>query len=136
MSAVILLPELYALGLTASSDISFPKTLTQYFSVVTVLNRQLANTEVCIGLEHLPNIYCGVAVFLLYPLYIFNRKISAREKIAKSVLLFVFIFAFSFNIPNFIWLPLPEFTSGKAVICLHLHTAHHVLRRIQGYEGL
>ena len=57
----------------------------------------------CIGLEHLPNIYCGVAVFLLYPLYIFNRKISAREKIAKSVLLFVFIFAFSFNIPNFIW---------------------------------
>ena len=103
MSAVILLPELYALGLTASSDISFPKTLTQYFSVVTVLNRQLANTEVCIGLEHLPNIYCGVAVFLLYPLYIFNRKISAREKIAKSVLLFVFIFAFSFNIPNFIW---------------------------------
>ena len=103
LSAAILLPELYALGLTASSDISFPKTLTQYFSVVTVLNRQLANTEVCIGLEHLPNIYCGVAVFLLYPLYIFNRKISLREKIAKSLLLFVFIFAFSFNIPNFIW---------------------------------
>lgn len=103
LSAAILLPELYALGLTASSDISFPKTLTQYFSVITVLNRQLANTEVCIGLEHLPNIYCGVAVFLLYPLYIFNKKISLREKIAKSILLFVFIFAFSFNIPNFIW---------------------------------
>lgn len=103
LSAVILLPELYALGLTASSDISFPKTLTQYFSVVTVLNRQLADTEVCIGLEHLPNIYCGVAVFLLYPLYIFNKKIQIREKIAKSVLLFIFIFAFSFNIPNFIW---------------------------------
>lgn len=103
LSAAILLPELYALGLTASSDISFPKMLTQYFSVVTVLNRQLANTEVCIGLEHLPNVYCGVAVFLLYPLYIFNKKISLREKIAKSILLFVFIFAFSFNIPNFIW---------------------------------
>ncbi len=103
LSAAILLPELYALGLTASSDISFPKTLTQYFSVVTVLNRQLANTEVCIGLEHLPNVYCGIAVFLLYPLYIFNKKISLREKIAKSILLFVFIFAFSFNIPNFIW---------------------------------
>lgn len=103
LSAVILLPELYALGLTASSDISFPKTLTQYFSVVTVLNRQLADTSVCIGLEHLPNIYCGVAVFLLYPLYIFNKKIKIREKIAKSVLLFIFIFAFSFNIPNFIW---------------------------------
>lgn len=44
------------------------------FSVVTVLNRQLANTEVCIGLEHLPNIYCGVAVFLLYPLYILTGK--------------------------------------------------------------
>lgn len=103
LAAVILLPELYALGLTASSDFNFPKTLTQYFSMVTVLARHLANTEVCIGLEHLPNIYCSVAVFLLYPLYIFNKKISAREKAAKTVLLFVFIFAFSFNIPNFIW---------------------------------
>lgn len=103
LAAGILLPEVYALGLTASSSFSFPKTLTQYFSMVTVLNRQLANTPVCIGLEHLPNIYCGVAVFFLFPLYIFNKKISAKEKAAKCVLLFIFIFAFSYNIPNFIW---------------------------------
>ena len=70
MSAVILLPELYALGLTASSDISFPKTLTQYFSVVTVLNRQLANTEVCIGLEHLPT-YIAVWLYSCSTRYIF-----------------------------------------------------------------
>lgn len=103
LSAAILLPEVYALGLTASSKVNFPKTLTQYFSMVTVLTRHLCGTEVCIGLEHLPNIYCGVAVFLLYPLYIFNKKISTREKIGKTLLLLVFIFAFSFNIPNFIW---------------------------------
>lgn len=103
LSAVILLPEIYALGLTASSAISFPKTLTQYFSVLTVITRQLANTEVSIGLDHMPNIFCSVAVFLLYPLYIFNKKVPAREKAAKTVLLLIFILAFSLNIPNFIW---------------------------------
>ena len=77
LAAVILIPEVYALGLTASSGVSFPKKLTQYFSIVTVISRHLANTEVCIGLEHLPNIYCGVGVLLLFPLYVFNKKIRA-----------------------------------------------------------
>lgn len=103
LAAVLLVPEIYALGLTASSEISFPKTLTQYFSMVTVLNRHLMDIKVCTGLEHLPNIYCGVAVFLLFPLYIFNKNITSREKACKTLLLFIFIFAFSFNIPNFIW---------------------------------
>ncbi len=103
LSAAILLPEVYALGLTASSDVNFPKTLTQYFSIVTVITRHFANTKVCTGLEHLPNIYCSVGVLFLFPLYIFNRRINAREKAAKTVLLLVFILAFSLNIPNFIW---------------------------------
>ena len=102
-AAMILLPEVYALGYTASGDFNFPDTLNRYFSFVTVISRHLINVEVHTGLDHLPNIYCGVAVLLLFPLYILSKKISRREKIAKVLLLIVFFTAFNLNIPNFIW---------------------------------
>lgn len=103
LAAVLLLPEIYALGYTVSSKISFPKSLTEYFPIVQMLTRHLINIETHLALEHHPNIYCGVAVFLLVPLYVMNRKIDTKEKIGKLVLLFVFLVAFNMNIPNFIW---------------------------------
>ena len=103
ISAVVLLPEIYALGYTASGDFSFPKTMTRYFSFITMMERHLLNVDVSLGLDHLPNIYCGVFVFLLLPLYIMNRQIPRREKVAKVLMLFAFFTAFNFNIPNFIW---------------------------------
>lgn len=103
LAACLLLPELYTFSLSASSDITFPATLNSYFSVLQMLTRQLINVPVHLGLEHYPNIYCGVAVFLLIPLYVMNRKINTREKIGKVVLLLIFLTAFNLNIPNFIW---------------------------------
>lgn len=102
-AAIILLPEICALKATASGSFNFPKKLERYFSFITIMERQLMNVEVHTGLEHLPNIYCGVAVFLLFPMYILNKKVSAREKITKVVALVIFFTAFNLNIPNFIW---------------------------------
>lgn len=103
LAAVLLLPVLSALKLTASGDINFPKTLTSYFSCFEMLARHFVNVETEIGLDHWPNIYCGVAVLMLLPLYMMNKKIPLREKAAKGVLLFVMLLGFSLNIPNFIW---------------------------------
>ena len=68
-----------------------------------MLTRQLINIPVHLGLDHLPNIYCGVAVFVLLPLYIMCSKVNAREKIGKCVILLIFLTAFNLNIPNYIW---------------------------------
>ena len=103
LAACLLLPELYTFSLSASSSITFPKTLTNYFSVMEMLVRHLINVPVHMGLDHYPNIYCGVAIFLLIPLYIMNKKINAREKIGKCVILLIFLLAYNLNIPNFIW---------------------------------
>lgn len=103
LAAILLLPEVYALEYTASSNVNFPKVMTRYFSFITIIKRHLINIDVSLGLDHLPNIYCGVAVLLLFPLYILNKKITAREKVAKVLALFVFFTAFNMNIPNFIW---------------------------------
>ncbi len=102
-AAILLLPEVYALEYTASSNINFPDVLTRYFSFVTIIKRHLINVKVSTGLDHMPNIYCGVAVIVLFPLYIMNKKLSKREKIMKVLALFIFFTAFNMNIPNFIW---------------------------------
>lgn len=103
LAACLLLPELYTFSLSASSDVSFPKTLSVYFSMLEMLTRQLINIPVHLGLDHYPNIYCGVFVFLLIPLYAMNKKIKTRERIGKFCILLVFLLAFNINIFNFIW---------------------------------
>ncbi len=103
LAAVLLIPVLFALKLTASGDINMPKTLTSYFSCLEMLARHFVNVETETGLDHWPNIYCGVAVLLLFPLYIMNKEIPRREKTVKGILLLVMLLGFSLNIPNFIW---------------------------------
>ena len=87
IAAILLLPEVAALKFTEFSDINFPKTVKSYFSVIDMLARHCFNVTVETGLDHWPNIYCGVAAFLLLPLYIMQKKIPIREKAPKLILL-------------------------------------------------
>lgn len=103
LAAILLIPEYQALSYTASSDITFPETWTSYFSVFEMLARHLVNVEVEIGLDHWPNIYSGIAVFLCLPLYFMAHKVPTVEKVAKGVLVFFMLFCFATNIPNFLW---------------------------------
>ncbi len=103
LAAVVLLPEIYALQATASGKFDFPKTLSSYFSIFDMLARHIGNVGTEIGLDHWPNIYCGVAVFIFFLLYLANRKIPVREKAVYCVLLMFFYASFSTNMLNFIW---------------------------------
>lgn len=103
LAAVILIPEIKALGLTASSNINFPKDWTSYFSILEMLGRHLIEVATECGLDHWPNIYCGVGVLFCLPLYYYNKRIPAEDKAAKTILLFFMLFSFSVNVPNFIW---------------------------------
>lgn len=103
LAAVVLLPEIFALQMTASGDFNFPQTLTSYFPIFDMLARHIANVKVEIGLEHWPNIYCGVAVLMFFLLYLVCRKIPVREKAVYCGLLLIFFASFSVNALNFIW---------------------------------
>ncbi len=102
-AAILLIPTLSALQLTASANSTFPSQLTNYFSTIDMLARHLISVDTELGLDHWPNIYCGVAVIVLLPLYIMNKKTPAREKIAKVSILFIFLLSYCLNIPNYIW---------------------------------
>lgn len=103
MAAVLVIPAAYALQGTASANSVFPKTISNYFSIVEMLSRHLLVVDVEIGLDHWPNIYSGVLVFLLVPLYYMNKRVSFREKIANTMLLGFMLLSFNTNMLNFIW---------------------------------
>lgn len=103
LAAVVLLPEIYALQVTASSDFNFPKKPEQYFPIFDMIARHIGNVETEIGLDHWPNIYCGVAVLMFFLLYLACKKISGKEKVVYCTLLLFFFASFSINVLNFIW---------------------------------
>ncbi len=102
-AACVLLPEVYALQHTASADTTFPKTFKTYFSMVSMLARHLPLVESETGLDHWPNIYCGIAVISMVPLYVLNRRYSYKEKIGNFALLLFFLASFAINVLNYIW---------------------------------
>ena len=103
LPAVFLIPYIKYFSMTASATNSFKWEWYSYFSVFKMIARHLINVEVHTGLEHWPNIYSGMAVFLLIPLYYLNRKITVREKIGYTVLLVFFYFSFSTRAMDYIW---------------------------------
>lgn len=103
LAAAVLLPEIAALSYTASGKFNFPTDWTSYFSTYDMIARHMMNTKVEIGLDHWPNIYCGVAVFIFFPFFIMNNRVSLREKVVYISLLIFFYLSFSTNTLNFIW---------------------------------
>lgn len=103
LGAAMILPEVCALGYTASGEFSFPETWINYFSILDMLKRSLIETPVAIFEAHDPNVYCTVAMFLLLPVYCLCGGINKKEKIGKIALIGLFLISFNTNIPNYIW---------------------------------
>lgn len=103
LAAASMLPAVFALKATASGEFDFPTTFTSYFSIFDMIARHIGNVGTEIGLDHWPNIYCGVAVLMLLLLYIGSREIRTREKAVYLSLLLFFYASFSTNVLNFIW---------------------------------
>lgn len=103
VAAGVLIPEIYALQMTASAESTFPKTISSYFSIFDMFARHIGNVDTEIGLDHWPNIYCGVAVLLFFLLYLSCRQIKLKEKAVYCGLMLLFFASFSVNALNFIW---------------------------------
>lgn len=103
IGAIMFIPELYALGYTVSGEFNFPELWTNYFSILDMLARSLISVPVSIFSAHDPNLYCTVGVFIMLPLYCMCSKIPLKKRIAKVVLVVIFLISFNTNIPNYIW---------------------------------
>jgi len=103
LSAVLLLPEVYAFSQSASSDSTFPTTLKAYHSFLQMIARHMTFSPSYTWLEHFPNIYCSVFIIPLIPLFFMTKRITVRRKVIFGILTGIFLFSFMFNIPEYIW---------------------------------
>ncbi len=105
LMSFVLIPTLFILQSCSATSGTMPTQLENYNTVFDFLANHLASVTPTIrssGDTVIPNVYCGILPLLLVPLYLFNRKIALKEKIATTLLLGLFFAAFNFNIPNFI----------------------------------
>lgn len=103
MAAALLVPEVCALLVTDFGHSSFPSEVKVYFSVLEELARHCLCVSAERGLDHWPNIYCGVAAFLLVPLYAVNPGIPMRRRFAYLVLTGFMLVSFGTNVLDFLW---------------------------------
>lgn len=103
VAAVLLVPEICAIIATDFGKISFPQKVESYFSVMEMLARHCVGVSVEKGLDHWPNIYCGVSAFLFVPLYVLNERIPARRRLGMMALTGFIMLGFSTNVLDFIW---------------------------------
>ncbi len=103
MAMFIALPALFNLFITASSGSSFPSKMTAYYSILEMFAKSVINTETAVFSGHFPNIYSTMAVFGFVPLFWMSKRVPAKEKVGKTLLIALLAFSFMFNIPTFIW---------------------------------
>lgn len=102
LAAVMIVPTVYALGLTSAAGSSFPTNVEEYFNLFDFIGRHFPLADAVIR-EGMPNLYCGFAVLVLVPLYFLGRRFSRAEKIANGALVFILIASFNLNVLNYLW---------------------------------
>jgi len=102
LSAVLLLPTYFALKTTSAADDVLPKTITHYFDLFDYITRHFTAATPSIR-EGMPNLYSGIVVLILLPVYFLCKNIRLKEKLWNLALLAVLLVSFNINILNFIW---------------------------------
>ena len=103
MSGVLLIPVYFALSGTEFHEFNFPDQVKWYMNGLEVLSRHCLGVSMKVQADHWPNIYCGVAILILVPLFLLNRKISWKDKFTKLLLAALFLVSFTCNVLDFIW---------------------------------
>lgn len=105
MTAVLLLPAYYALRITGSGIEGKTPGVVFYNNGLRMLCSHYENSMAfrTSGERGDVQIYCGVIVLLLTALYIVNRGISRRRRIAYSAFLGFILLSFTFSPLNYFW---------------------------------
>jgi uncharacterized membrane protein YfhO len=102
LAAVMLLPTYFSLQLTSAANDKFPKDLTFYYDFFDYIGQHSMLTAPTIR-DGMPNMYAGLLILILLPVYFLSSRVRLREKFAHIVLIIVMILSFNINFLNFIW---------------------------------
>jgi uncharacterized membrane protein YfhO len=141
LASILLVPTFFALKLTSAAGETFPAGFKQYFDIFDYISRFFVITEPSIR-EGMPNLYCGIAVLILMPMYFFSRIVRLKEKLLYMGLLMLIFLSFNTDTLNFIWhgshfpnqLPYRYSFIGIFVILTLSYTAFNKLDEFSGKQ--
>lgn len=102
MAAVLILPVYISLGHTSAAGSSWPDKFEWKYQGIDLIAQMLYGVE-----PHPrtgpPNIYAGVLILLLLPIYVLAKGIKTRVKVANVALLVFLFLSLNVNVLNLIW---------------------------------
>lgn len=103
IASLIIFVAYYSLsfGKSEFQDSDFAPNLR--FDIIDLVVKLFPGTYDTVRFEGHPNIYSGLLMLIMLPVYYFTNKISAREKIFYSLLCAIFLVSFSINTVDLVW---------------------------------
>ncbi len=102
LAAAILVPTALALGRTSAAGDEFP-AFASNFALFDWVGQLFYGAEPTIRSGNLPNLYCGVLVVLLLPLYFMQQHIPVRRRLGYGGLLAVMLLSCTVNQWDLVW---------------------------------
>ncbi len=102
LAAALLVPTAFALGRTSAAGDIFPAFATN-FSLFDWVGRLFYGATPTIRSGNLPNLYCGLAVVLLVPLYFLQTHIPLRRRLGYGGLLAVMLCSCTLTQWDLVW---------------------------------
>lgn len=136
--AFLLIPEAKVLSYSGSSSMAFPEAMKWYFNFLDEIGRMCTTAKPYTGAEHWPNMYTGIFCLLLLLLYVFNNKISIKEKIPRLLMVILFVFSFNNSYLDFIWhgFHFPNSLPGRQVFLFSLLLITIGFKTLLEYDGI
>lgn len=102
ISAFVLIPVAMAIGHTIASEGDAPEKLEWYANITEYIQCMLPGQRIYLEYKG-ANIAVGILVFLMVPLYFFNRKVRTGEKIGSGIMLSFLFVSMNANVLNYLW---------------------------------
>lgn len=102
LTAALLVPTALALGRTSAAGSSLP-SFDSNFPVFDLLSQFFYGCEPTVRSGNLPNLYCGVVVVLLVPLYFCQKKIPLRRRLSYGALAAVMLLSCTITPWDLLW---------------------------------
>lgn len=98
----LLVPVFLGLGQTSAAGGSLPE-MKNNFDMFQLLGRQLYDVSPTIRSGNLPNIYCGILPLFLLPIFVTQKTIPLRRRLAYMGMLAVVAFSLVINQFDLVW---------------------------------
>ena len=102
LSALVLYPVWRSLAITSAAGDRFPAAVELVGRPLAYLGQFFPFLQPTVR-SGSPNLYCGLPVLILLPLFFISSRVRLREKILNGLLILFLLLSFDINVLNFIW---------------------------------